>query len=122
MKPFPRAPLTRRQLMMMIGSAAGAGASYKAMAQLGLVQPSPQLPRLGARTARPGASVLVLGGGDAGMVAALELRRVGYQVTILEYNQRPGGRCWTLRGGDSYTELGGATQQCQFDPGFYINP
>ena len=69
-----------------------------------------------------GASVLVLGAGVAGMVATMELRRAGYQVTLLEYNDRPGGRTWTLRGGDRYTELGGATQECAFDPGLYLNP
>jgi monoamine oxidase len=52
---------------------------------------------------------LILGAGLAGMVAALELRQ-------------PGGRNWSLRGGDSYTELGGATQQCEFDAGLYLNP
>src|SRR6201999_1652586 len=69
-----------------------------------------------------GASVLILGAGLAGMTAALELRNAGYKVQVLEYNARPGGRNWTLRGGDTYTELGGATQECQFDPGLYINP
>ena len=56
------------------------------------------------------------------MVAALELRRAGYRVQVLEYNNRAGGRCWSLRGGDSYTELGGATQRCEFDSGLYFNP
>jgi monoamine oxidase len=41
---------------------------------------------------------------------------------LLEYNSRPGGRNWTLRGGDRYTELGGFVQECKFDPGLYINP
>ncbi|MFU0507756.1 flavin monoamine oxidase family protein [Pseudaminobacter sp. NGMCC 1.201702] len=37
--------------------------------------------------------------------------------------QQPGRRRnWTLRGGDTYTELGGATQKCEFDEGLYINP
>jgi monoamine oxidase len=122
MKRSPAAwPLTRRQLLTMIGAAAGSGASYRAMAQLGIVSSSPRRPGLPTR-AKPGASVLVLGGGNAGLVSALELRRAGYKVTVLEYNGRPGGRCWTLRGGDSFTELGGATQHCEFDPGFYLNP
>jgi len=56
------------------------------------------------------------------MVAAMELRDAGYQVRVLEYNGRPGGRNWTLYGGDTYTELGGATQQVQFDKGQYLNP
>ena len=41
---------------------------------------------------------------------------------MLEYNLRPGGRNWTIRGGDTYTELGGATQTCEFDAGLYLNP
>ena len=56
------------------------------------------------------------------MTAALELRKAGYQVRILEFNSRPGGRNWTLRGGDSFTELGGVTQTCEFEQGLYINP
>ena len=38
------------------------------------------------------------------MTAALELRAAGYKVQVLEFNSRPGGRNWTLRGGDSFTE------------------
>ena len=34
----------------------------------------------------------------------------------------PGRSNWTLRGGERYTELGGETQDCRFDPGLYINP
>ncbi len=69
-----------------------------------------------------GASVVILGAGLAGMTAAIELERAGYRVSVLEFNLRPGGRNWTLRGGDVFTELGGATQTCEFDPGLYINP
>ncbi len=66
--------------------------------------------------------MLILGAGMAGLVAAYELRRAGYGVQVLEYNERAGGRAWTLRGGDEYTELGGATQRCEFERGLYINP
>ncbi len=66
--------------------------------------------------------MLVLGAGMAGLVAALELHRAGYKVKVLEYNDRAGGRAWTLRGGDEYTELGGFRQRCEFDPGHYLNP
>ncbi|MFI4982311.1 MAG: flavin monoamine oxidase family protein, partial [Nevskiales bacterium] len=69
-----------------------------------------------------GASVLILGAGIAGMTAAYELRNAGYKVQVLEYNNRAGGRNWSLRGGDSYTELGGFTQKCEFDKDLYINP
>src|SRR3981081_4269771 len=68
-----------------------------------------------------GASVLILGAGLAGLVAAYELRKAGYRVQVLEYERRSGGRGWALRGGDSYTELGGFTQRCEFDRGLYFN-
>ena len=41
---------------------------------------------------------------------------------MLEFNSRPGGRNWTIRGGDRFTELGGATQTCGFEEGLYLNP
>jgi monoamine oxidase len=69
-----------------------------------------------------GASVLILGAGLAGMCAAYELRKAGYKVQILEYNDRPGGRNWSLYGGDTYTEMGGFTQKIEFDKGLYLNP
>jgi len=69
-----------------------------------------------------GATVLILGAGLAGMCAAYELRKAGYKVQILEYNDRPGGRNWSLYGGDTYTEMGGFTQKVEFDKGLYLNP
>ena len=116
------ASMTRRQLLRMIGVTAGSAAMYQAMSSLGHAAQSPYAgpPKLAG--APRGASVLVLGAGIAGMVAAYELRKAGYQVQVLEYNARAGGRNWTLRGGDRYTELGGDTQQCGFDQGLYINP
>jgi monoamine oxidase len=114
--------MTRRRLLSMIGITAGSAAMYQAMSSLGLAAESNFKGPIQLSGAPKGVSVLVLGAGIAGMVAAYELRKAGYQVQILEYNGRAGGRNWTLRGGDRYTELGGATQQCQFDPGLYINP
>jgi monoamine oxidase len=58
----------------------------------------------------------------AGMTAAYELRKAGYKVQVLEYNPRAGGRNWSLRGGDTYTELGGFKQTCEFAKDLYINP
>jgi monoamine oxidase len=101
---------------------AGSTAMYMAMAEMGHAQPSPFTgpPKLSKPPA--GASVLILGAGVAGMVAAMELRDAGYRVQLLEYNDRPGGRNWSLYGGDTFTELGGATQHIQFDKGLYLNP
>lgn len=114
--------ITRRQLLAMIGMASGSAAMYQAMTSLGLAAASPieRLPTLGAAPA--GSTVLVLGAGIAGMVAAFELRKAGYRVQVLEFADRPGGRCMSFRGGDRYTELGGAQQDCDFDPGLYFNP
>lgn len=120
--PAGAGPMSRRQLLRMIGLAGGSAVMYQAMTSLGFAAESgfTGFPKLGA--APRGASVLVLGAGIAGMVAALELRNAGYRVQVLEFNNRPGGRVWTLRGGDRYTELGGDTQDCGFAPGQYINP
>ena len=74
------------------------------------------------QSAPKGASVLILGAGLAGMCAAYELRNAEYRVQILEFNDRAGGRNWTVRGGDRITELGGLTQECGFDKDLYLNP
>jgi len=113
--------MTRRQLLSMIGSTAGGAAMYQAMSTLGFAADSNFNGPSRLTSAPAGASVLVLGAGIAGMVAAYELRNAGYRVQVLEYNDRAGGRNWTLRGGDRYTEMGGMSQQCRFDPGLYIN-
>ena len=115
--------VSRRSLLRMIGTVAGSTAMYGAMTEMGFAQESGYSgpPKLG-NPKKPGTSVLVLGSGIAGMVAALELRDAGYKVQILEYNNRPGGRNWSLYGGDTYTELGGAKQEIKFDPGQYFNP
>lgn len=113
---------TRRQLFEMIGKAGGAIAMYQAMTSLGHAAESRFTGAPKFTGARKGASVLVLGAGLAGMVAAYELRKAGYKVRILEYQDRPGGRNYTLRGGDKVVEVGGATQTCQFAPGNYLNP
>jgi monoamine oxidase len=114
--------LSRRQLLGMIGVTAGSAAMYQAMSSLGFAAESPYRGPIDLQGAPPGASVLILGAGIAGMTAAYELRNAGYQVQVLEFNGRAGGRNWSLRGGDTYTELGGFTQHCQFDQDLYINP
>jgi monoamine oxidase len=116
------ASISRRELLRRIGQSAGAALMYQSMSALGFAQESGYKGAIDLAGAPPGTSVLVLGAGMAGLVAAYELQRAGYKVKVLEYNQRAGGRSWTLRGGDEYTELGGYRQRCEFDPGLYINP
>lgn len=115
-------PLSRRQVLHWIGATAGAAAMYQAMSALAFAGETPHHQRFALSGAPQGARILILGAGLAGMTAAYELRKAGYQVKLLEYNAKPGGRCWTLRGGDRFVELGGATQNCTFDQGLYLNP
>ncbi|MEQ8446534.1 MAG: flavin monoamine oxidase family protein [Pelagibacterium sp.] len=114
--------MSRRQLLTMIGTAAGSAAMYNAMTSMGFAQESPYSGPINLEGDPNGASVLILGAGLAGMTAALELRNAGYSVQILEYREKAGGRCWTLRGGDKYVELGGFEQDVKFAEGNYINP
>jgi monoamine oxidase len=118
----PEAAPSRRDLLSLIGAVAGSSAMYLAMTSLGFAAESQYNGPIKLDGDPKGASVLILGAGIAGMVVALELRKAGYKVQILDYNAKPGGRTWTIRGGDQYTELGGETQNCQFADGLYINP
>jgi monoamine oxidase len=113
---------TRRQILTRIGVAAGSVAMYQAMTRLGHAKGTDFAGPPALTGAKPGTTVLVLGAGLAGMLAAYELRRAGYSVRILEYQNRSGGRNYTLRGGDTLTELGGYTQKVGFSAGNYINP
>src|SRR5580692_8333108 len=93
---------TRRELLTAIGMVGGTAALYQAMTTMGHAAETqfagpPQL-----AGARKGASVIVLGAGLAGMLAAYELSKAGYKVSILEYQARAGGRNWSLYGGDTY--------------------
>jgi monoamine oxidase len=114
--------LKRRDLFRMIGAVAGGAAMYQAMTGLGFAADSQYAGPIKLEGNPKGAKVIVLGAGWAGLVSALELRNAGYKVELLEYNNRIGGRAWTIRGGDSFTEMGGETQKCGFDPGLYLNP
>ena len=113
---------SRRDLLALIGALAGSAAMYHAMSALGFAGESPYRGPVRLDGDPKGASVLVLGAGLAGMTAALELRKAGYKVQVLEFNRRAGGRNWTLRGGDSFVELGGFRQSCEFEDGLYLNP
>ncbi len=114
--------LTRREVPTRLGAVAGAGVMLKTMTDIGVARASRYDGPPDLQGDPKGTSVLILGAGVAGMSAALELRQVGYDVKLLEYQARSGGRCWSLRGGDAYTELGGYEQECGFDEGLYINP
>ena len=119
-----RSNLTRRGLIQLVGGGAGTAAAYATMQAMGLMaMPAAYAgtPELASGSGQ-GRHVVVLGAGIAGMVAAYELAKADYTVTMLEATGRAGGRNRTYRGGDTIVEEGG-TQLVDFDrdPDLYFN-
>ncbi|WP_442941360.1 flavin monoamine oxidase family protein [Nostoc sp.] len=118
--------MNRRDFITTV--AVSGGSAYAAMKALGLLEKpaTAQSPSQGGSfQLQPngrGKRVIILGAGLAGMASAYELGKVGYDCIILEARSRAGGRCWTLRGGDQFTDTLGQTQKVQFAPGLYLNP
>jgi len=98
--------ISRRMFINALGSNAGAAGLYRTFGAMGLL-PTPvayaQPPQL-ARNAGCGSKVLIVGAGIAGLAAGYQLRKAGFDCLILEARDRPGGRVWTLRGGDEIKE------------------
>ena len=115
--------LSRRQFLTRVGQAGGYSAAFLALQGLELMDAAPVRAETvqAAAGSGNGVRVVVLGGGIAGLVSAYELRALGYSVTVLEARKRPGGRNYTVRGGDDVALMDGTTQQCQWMPGHYQN-
>ncbi len=97
-----------------------AGGTYPAMMAMGMLRPAPAQP-FQLEGESKGKQVIILGAGLAGMTAAYELSKLGYQCTILEARERSGGRCWSIRKGSVHTETGQPVQTAGFDEGLYFN-
>ncbi len=115
--------ITRRDFLSRVGQAGGYSAAFLTMQGLGLMeaQPAPSQPVQAAAGSGKGTRVVVLGGGIAGLVSAYELSALGYQVTVLEARERPGGRNYSVRGADKVVFLDGSTQTCSWETGHYQN-
>jgi len=115
--------LSRRGFLNLVGKAGGVSAVYQTMAAMGLL--SVPAAYAGPPSLPPGngTRVVILGAGIAGMVAALELGKAGYECRVLEARSRPGGRNWTLRGGDTVEEVY-STQRIAWETAdhLYFNP
>ncbi|CAL9553053.1 L-amino acid oxidase [Streptomyces sp. enrichment culture] len=122
---------SRRSFLRDVGLTGGAGAMFATMGALGLAptaraaqreQPF-RAPRASdfTLTGRAAAKVVVVGGGIAGLTAAYELGKAGYDCTVLEAGDRTGGRNLTVRGGDGTVDLYGNRQTARFADGQYLN-
>src|SRR5712691_10280595 len=117
-------PISRREFVGRIAQAGGYGVAFMTMHSLGLLAMVETEPRkdfpLPPSTGR-GTKVIILGAGIAGLVSAYEMRRAGFDCTVLEARERPGGRNWTLRKGSKLVFNDGTSQDCTFDQGNYLN-
>lgn len=122
--------LSRRRFLTRVGVTGGATALYGTMEALGMIaSPAnaetvpfvpPKSGELSSATVRR-AKVAILGAGTAGLTTAYELGKAGYDCHIIEARGRPGGRVWTVRGGDKHTDTDGVTQVAKYDSGQYFN-
>jgi len=114
--------LTRRVLIQRIAQLGGYSAAFSTMQALGLLPAAAAspLPQLSADFGK-GKKVVILGAGIAGLVAAYELRKAGFDCTILEARERPGGRSWSVRDGSKVEFTDGTVQHCSWSNGGYLN-
>jgi len=115
--------VTRRDFLMRIGQLGGYGAAFSLMQSLGLL-PAMGLTNEVAKLRKVpgnGTTVVILGGGIAGLVSAYELGKLGYRCTLLEARDRVGGRNWTVRRGTRVEFTDGFTQTCEFEEDNYQN-
>lgn len=115
--------ISRRNFLTRVGQAGGYSAAFLAMQGIGLlpeVKASAEALDVAPGTGK-GVKVVVLGGGIAGLVAAYEMRALGYECTVLEARERPGGRNWTVRPGDKVSLDGVSDQTCGWEQGHYQN-
>ena len=114
---------TRRDFLMRVGQAGGYGAAFATMQSLGLMPMkavAAEPIRAEAGTGK-GIKVVVLGAGIGGLVSAYELKKLGYEVTLLEARERPGGRNWTGRKGTVVEFADGTKQNIAWEDGNYQN-
>ena len=120
---------SRRRFLQAVGISGGAGALSPPMGARGRAPaggtPAPPFrpphPSDFTLTGRSAGRVVVLGGGIAGLTAAYELGKAGYDCTVLEARAVAGGRNRTIRGGDTETDLDGHLQLADYDAGTYFN-
>src|SRR5260370_3620007 len=115
--------ISRREFVRRVGILGGVGAAHVAMEALGLAPVPvsyagpPSLPPESGK----GVKIVILGAGIAGLTAGYELRKAGYDVTILEARDRVGGRNWTIRRGTRVKRRERAEERGRLYTGLYFN-
>jgi len=113
---------TRRDFLRRVAQAGGYRATYLTMQAMGLLGTAAVAEPLALEPGtRHGTKVIILGAGMAGLSAAYELCKAGYDCVVLEARDRVGGRNWTLRPGARLDMTDGSRQICAFDEGLYWN-
>jgi len=113
--------VSRRDFLARVGQAGGLSAAFLTMQSIGLMPAMALEPVSAEPGSGSGVKVAILGGGIGGLVAAYELRALGYNCTVLETRERPGGRNWTVRGGDRVVFDDGTMQTSVWSDGHYQN-
>ena len=122
--------ITRRDFLRSVGMTGGAGVMFATMGAMGLAPTKAEAATTAFQapskagfslTGRTPGSVVIMGGGIAGLVSAYELGKAGYKCTILEPRGITGGRNFSARKGVTQTDLLGQTQTCEFAKGQYLN-
>lgn len=113
--------LTRREFLYRAAAVGGSALVLGTMNAWGMATASRTNAPPALTGSGKGKKVAILGAGLAGMTAAYELAKLGYDVQVLEARGFAGGRCQTARKGFALQELGGELQTCRFDDGQYIN-
>lgn len=115
--------MTRRSFLSRVGQAGGYSAAFATMQSLGLMpmKATAAEPIAAAPGTGKGVKVVIAGAGIAGLVAAYEAKKLGYDVTLLEARERPGGRNFSARKGSVIEFVDGTKQTCTWDDGNYQN-
>src|SRR3982750_1484267 len=105
-------PVTRRGFIARVAQAGGYAAAFSTMHGLGLLARAETKPFEGLpKDLGKGKKVVILGAGISGLVAAYELRKAGFECTLLEARERPGGRNWTVRNGSTVEFTDGRSEE-----------
>ena len=87
---------TRRDITKWMGLAGSSAAAFR----FGYSASASEAVAPALKVNGTGKSVLIIGGGIAGLTTAHELEQVGYMTSIVDARTRLGGRNWTWRDGE----------------------